>query len=218
MIWGLINMKLFELLSPGPGINKPLRIQIAGIIKFVQKNCSIALDEMLATGKYLLRGTREDNQTVFIGQSRTDSSRLPADTPLITQSQVDDSLYQAGFKALRSNSIFCSSTIRTAREYGSPYAIFPVNGFEYTWSSKIFDLTGALDGCELPAEMALISDIRELPGKEFARKYEFHNSVDLKGALMSDNEIYIRGTYLAVKWAYLGDPHGTVVDVFGIER
>ena len=212
-------MHLMELFSAmQPGAEKPLKLKEKGIANFIIKNCSESLDAFQTAGAPLLRGLHGVAGLVFVGQSRTDSSRLPADTPLITQSQVDDSLYQAGFKALRSNSIFCSSTIRTAREYGSPYAIFPVNGFEYTWSSKIFDLTGALDGCELPAEMALISDIRELPGKEFARKYEFHNSVDLKGALMSDNEIYIRGTYLAVKWAYLGDPHGTVVDVFGIER
>ena len=59
----------------------------------------------------------------------------------VAQDVYDKSIAKAGFKALRSNSIFTSGDSSLAFGFGSSrYIIFPVNGFNFTWSHSKRDI------------------------------------------------------------------------------
>jgi hypothetical protein len=72
-----------------------------------------------------------------VGQSH--KKRKTKDTSSAIQTGVDKVLASKGFTALRHNSIFTSSRVEIASDYGIPYIIFPKNGFSFTWSPKIQD-------------------------------------------------------------------------------
>jgi len=139
-------MHLMELFSAmQPGAEKPLKLKEKGIANFIIKNCSESLDAFQTAGAPLLRGLHGVAGLVFVGQSRTDGSRRPVDVPIDIQRAFDKKLSAAGFTALRSNSIFCSSSIAVAENYGVPYVIFPINGFTYAWSSLTEDFQDDID-------------------------------------------------------------------------
>lgn len=45
-----------------------------------------------------------------------------------------------GFKARRDNSIFCTANQDTAQNYGTPFIVFPIGNFSFTWSPIIKDM------------------------------------------------------------------------------
>lgn len=101
-------------------------------------DCSESIVAMQEAKKFLYRGLNlAEEYDVFKGRSR--KNREAKDTSNKMQKAMDDLYMKAGFKALRSNSIFCSSEYNTAESYGDVYIIFPVNGFSFTWSPKIYD-------------------------------------------------------------------------------
>lgn len=96
------------------------------------------IDDIVA-GTFLFRGVKRYNNEIFYGQSR--ENRRPVDSPTLVHDQLSLAMLSAGLKATRSNSIFTSSALGTAHGYGAiKYVIFPVNGFNYTWSRKYRDL------------------------------------------------------------------------------
>lgn len=129
-------------------------------IPYLQSHCSDALKIFIKEKKFLYRGISEDASSqlgqVFIGHSP--KNRKPLDSTLASQVELDQMLQKAGFIALRNNSIFCTSLDDSAIEYGTPYIIFPVNGFKYTWSTKLADLVVS----QAKALVGLTSTIGEL--------------------------------------------------------
>ena len=77
---------------------------------------------------------QHNNAPYFIGNPRID--RWPKDTKQTIQIKVDEMLQKMGFTALRRNSIFATSDMLATISFGKMYAIFPLNGFTYTWSSR----------------------------------------------------------------------------------
>jgi hypothetical protein len=70
----------------------------------------------------------------FVGQSREDRRTKDSNS---SQTQVFDSaLANNGFKALRSNSVFVSSSPSVASDYGTIWVIFPFNGFDFTYTNR----------------------------------------------------------------------------------
>lgn len=67
--------------------------------------------------------------------------RKPRDSSNLVQTQIDDYLSANGFKALRGNSIFCTSSQGSAFEFGKVFVIFPIGHFDFTWNPKFDDLT-----------------------------------------------------------------------------
>lgn len=108
----------------------------AKYFSIIEKECSQFLVEMKKAKKLLYRGTN-NAADVFYGKPHI--KRRPTDTSPLIQLKVDKLLTAAGFKALRSNSIFASSSYGQAEEYGDVYIIFPKNGYSFTWSSKHYD-------------------------------------------------------------------------------
>jgi hypothetical protein len=106
----------------------------------LEKNAPESLAAVRQAGGFLYRGIQSKNATpdVFVARSRDD--RKPRDTAAATQQKVDELLAQAGFGALRSNSIFVSGGRSQASSYGMVHMIFPVTGAAITWNKNIYDL------------------------------------------------------------------------------
>jgi hypothetical protein len=104
-------------------------------LAFIDKNCQQFLKEMKKSKKLMFHGFKSDlnPNEIFIGKPRFD--REPSDTEKNHQDFLDKALTSNGFKALRSNSIFCSSSVNQTEDYGEVYIIFPLDGFSFTWST-----------------------------------------------------------------------------------
>lgn len=114
-----------------------------GIEEFVERikqECSEFLsyaEKSLPSLNLLYRGidkARGHPGEFFSGESPT--NRKPMSSSVIGQQMFDTALQQLGFTALRSNSIFVTSSIRQADTYGRIYMVFPINGFKYTYTAK----------------------------------------------------------------------------------
>jgi hypothetical protein len=105
---------------------------------YIEKTCGQYLKDVKETRKFLCRGQHDASQPVFIAHPRAD--REPKDSGKKASQQVDAALSASGFKALRSNSIFTSADYDQASNYGDVFAIFPKDGFSFTWSTKHDDL------------------------------------------------------------------------------
>ena len=85
-----------------------------------------------------MRGLSDTSAKAFVGRSW--NKREPKDSDAEAQALYDKILAKSGFKALRSNSIFTTTEIWQASEYGELYYIFPKNGFAYHWNKHNQDL------------------------------------------------------------------------------
>jgi hypothetical protein len=110
------------------------------IIQLVEQYCSSFIKEMKKSNNFLFRGmnslyskkkSSHKNQVVY-GKSLED--REPVDTSKVTQKLFDQVLSQAGFKAIRGNSIFCTSDYDHAEGFGDLHIIFPKNGYNFTYA------------------------------------------------------------------------------------
>jgi hypothetical protein len=184
------------------------------IIDTLKAECSDSLDAMRSVGKFLYRGVKVgganvgsvwkprhlqgNSPTIFKSSSR--DNRRPMDTPNQIQNMIDGALREYGFTALRSNSIFCSGYKAAAINYGVPYLIFPVDGFDFTWSKRFVDLYS-----DVVDSIMGDDDNRE----KFFRQFEYdpgewvfdiakYNNAGFSSALESNHEIMIRGEYYAI--------------------
>lgn len=167
--------------------------------KFVS-DCSESIKAMQTANKLLYRGVRNkaNMPEIFVGSSRKD--RKPLDSGQKMQGVFDQVLADKGFIALRSNSIFCTSMYEFAVGYGPVYAIFPVNGFKFTWSSEVDDLTEFMYNRNIEFTHEMTSYMQTHP--DFVRSYKQDNLVS---ALYSENEIFINGQYYAFRNRIVGD-------------
>ena len=109
--------------------------ELADIIK---KKCSKYL-ESVQPGQFLWHGTSSKTKDmVYASKSR--AVRIPVDSDKFITSLFDKALNEHGFIATRSNSIFVIGDKNAAEEYGTLYAIFPINGFNFTWSMSHNDV------------------------------------------------------------------------------
>ena len=100
----------------------------------IEPNCSEALREFRSIKKVLYRGIRNAPAYEFIAKSRED--RLPLDSSRASQDLFDEILIKLGMSAIRSNSIFSTTNISQASNYGRLYVIIPVNGFNFTYTKE----------------------------------------------------------------------------------
>jgi hypothetical protein len=184
-------MRLFEfdiqkILAPGN--MKSLSKNEKYLCNLIHKHCSDALTAMKSTGKFLYHGS--DNHDMghnkaIVGHTNVD--RQPKDIDIFAQKVIDSKLAAAGFKALRANSIFCTGSESQAHTYGSLFYIFPINGFNFTWSPLTHDL--------------LLDINKVISEKDFITKLEFKKT-DFADAILSRNEIYINGKFIAISRDY----------------
>ncbi len=187
------------------------------LIPYIQKNCSDILKIYRKADDILLRGV-DYSSNAFKSSSPT--NRTPLDTDTNFQRLIDNKLKEAGFSALRSNSIFCTGSQGQAINYGYTYLIFPINGFTYTWCPTD-DLTNEYDLNSSIWNLAYIYyqnknlethisknvglqffyDLKILSPQQFIKKYHFNNK-HLLTALNEKYEVYIHGKYVAINYNY----------------
>lgn len=209
-------MRLFEFLKPGEIQDNILDHD--KLREFIIHNCSDFLKE--AKGKLLRRGIKS-NKDIFLGRSR--NNREPSATDAEASKLIDEKLSSAGFIALRSNSIFCSAS-EQINEFGKEYIIYPINGYSFTWSLQIRDLTRTLGLTTKAIELYKDNDFRLWPDQDYAKRLLTKTSNSLKNleilspieyvehyrfrkdhmiaALNSGNEILINGSYVAIRFEY----------------
>jgi hypothetical protein len=157
--------------------------------------------------KYLYRGLDiKNSKLVLLGKSNDE--RLPKDTPVNVQIAIDKRLSEAGFTALRGNSIFCTPNLYTAQAYAVPisnvFVIFPINGFSFTYNSFALDLytyyglKGQLDRTDQISNFMRELNDDNISSKIFCSRYGFMNT-DLGYGISKLREIYINGKYIALK-------------------
>ena len=101
--------------------------------KLIIPHCSEILKIYSLSNKVLYRGIENQVSTIFRGTSRID--RKPRDSYLMLSELFELGLKHLGMTALRSNSIFAISDEEIAKNFGNQtFIIFPINGFEYTWT------------------------------------------------------------------------------------
>lgn len=107
--------------------------KITEIANKIKSECSSFLKAYeLQKGKFIFRGIKS-SEPILIKNIRTD--RLPIDTPLDLHQEYDKVFKKLGLKATRSNSIFCSANLNTAKDWGAAYIIFVKDG----WVGTVFD-------------------------------------------------------------------------------
>lgn len=110
---------------------KDMSVYEKSMTRFIKKHCGQILDIYRSTNKFLYRGMAHIDRDILLG--KTPINRPSVDTPNGVHRQLNHVLRCAGFKALRSNCIFCTSERSCTKMYGNPYIIFPVDGFSYMW-------------------------------------------------------------------------------------
>jgi hypothetical protein len=148
--------------------------ELVNCMSMIKRDCSEALNEMKRADNFLYRGLRmsqyqEGMPNIFVGKPR--ENRKAKDSATDVQEKFDNLLKEAGFQALRSNSIFCSGNKSQASGYGEMYCIFPKNGYACTWSPKFSDLYSDL-----------LSGLKY--GKGFASLFQSEEYNDLKSSLI----------------------------------
>ena len=100
----------------------------------LETECSEFLQSMQQAGKLLFRGTRDEDYQ-FEGRSRLD--RRPKDSNPAISETFDQMLSELGVQALRSTSIYTTTSRSFATGYGyNLYMIFPKNGFNFLQTNK----------------------------------------------------------------------------------
>lgn len=113
------------------------------------------------------------------------------------QQIIDNIFVEAGCSALRSNSTFVTSNIMSSRNFGDAYIIFPINGFEYTWTN-IEDITE-----DEVSDMSLATFEKpffQLSDEEKLELLDPRANVDIDQAIVSGKEIMIHGPWYAVRY------------------
>ena len=132
----------------------------AKVYKFldgIKNKCSQSVQAMQQAGTMLFRGTSNIGN-LYIGKPI--ENRRTMTSSRSAQKVYDETIAKAGFKALRGNSIFTSGSLDLASGFGSSkYMIFPVNGFDFTWSETRRDIV--IGDSDLPTwrDLDLIKNI-----------------------------------------------------------
>lgn len=105
--------------------------QLADII---ETNCGQMLSVYRKTNKILWCRIHNVNESAVIMNIRPD--RLPVEMPLKAHYRLKKVFDYLGLKANRSNSIFCTTNMQTAGDWGKPFVIFVRDGWVGTvWQS-----------------------------------------------------------------------------------
>jgi hypothetical protein len=116
------------------GLSARSKNQLDDILYTVESHCRLYLRQVNLTTKWLYRGM-DGAKVAFIGRSR--DNRRTRDSNSMLQPLFDQQLQECGMSALRSNSIFATSDLGHATEFGDIYIIFPIdNRYKYTYTNQ----------------------------------------------------------------------------------
>lgn len=182
------------------------------MVAYIKQNCGQILELYHTIPERMYRNAKMGNVGFFITNSP--ENRTPVDTPPNLQHDVDYALHEAGFRALRSNSIFVLG-VPPLYKFGEQYIIFPEDNFEFTWSIEFMDFANIFYDFNLqpgkninyeeimydedlePTFGEFLNDLLNLTPVEFAQAYKFRDD-NLEEALASRCEIYVHGRHVGV--------------------
>ena len=198
-----LKLDLIHKLKPGEQWKIPSSntAKISGVIDFIRTNCSDFLKTAVQTKKFLYRGIKNEKREIFMGYPRENRPSIEGEYKTSQAKIADSYLQAAGFKALRSNSIFCNSGAFNAGGWGDVYLIFPVNGFSFGYS-KIHTCCTASD-YTFPFQQFDDDDFKG-QAEFFVRKNDMINT-DLKWAMNMGQDVWIHGPYIAMLEKYKTD-------------
>lgn len=191
-------MKINEIenLDPGQKVNIGSTYkEIGHYIDLIKTNCSEVLP-IIKTAGFLYRGIGHvsDLPLAYQGRSREDRRSLAGNG--YEQRVFNKIITQYGFKANRANSIFCSGDVEQAAVYGKTYIVFPINGFNFLWSTKLRDFMYHSDQFSEAAINAMQSADRERLIPAVIKHFGYRDD-DLSSAIIAQKEILINGSYYA---------------------
>jgi hypothetical protein len=196
-------MKINEILTE---YNQASIRNMDDVLDRIENECSEFLNE--SNNIPLYRGIRNSSKPFIYGESSNNEAFEHSGVEW--EILIDKKLKEMGFTALRSNSIYTTSDAQSASGYGPIYQVFPCDGYQFTWSSKIADLFTTFKVSEKSWEYysshvvpndktsELYVDLHELSAGEFITKYGY-STLNLEDALNSENEICIAGKYYALR-------------------
>ena len=188
-------------------INEIGSVRPPSITKEIMRNCRQIVQLYISqTDAFFYRGAKRSDSSY---KSVTIDDRKPRDTDRFTHDRMTTAMKETGLKAHRGNSIFVTSKFDIARGYaeeprpnkpkeGKVYMIFPVDGFAYSWSPKVYDLYGAmLDG---RIDLELDDTYGGSDADNFIRQVKKlgYKSTDLEKALRLNCEVMIKGRYYGI--------------------
>lgn len=174
-------MRLFEVEQP----------DIYNIKQKIEKDCKPFLDQVGDMHHYALyRGMLKKDQILELTVRQ---DRLPVTMNKQNHDVLVKVFKEAGYKANRNNSVFCTGNYQTAKEYGNVYQIFPIGDFSFTWNENVKDLFEWIYDHGFPERV-----------DAFVKSY--HNNKYLKEAIENGNEIMIAcEKYYAVHYNLTGE-------------
>ena len=170
----------------------------------IQQRCSQILHfyyeniEKNSKNVYFYHGTRQRNN-IPAYKAKAYSGRSPKDTNYRTHQMFSDWMDALGLVATRDNSMFMTSDFRQAHEdYGQPYIIFPVDGFDYAWSPNFKDMFADIGNDFLLKDTISKLDPDSLADmKWFEQTFDFQDT-GLERALWLGHEVMVTGEYYAI--------------------
>ena len=183
--------------------------------RLIIPNCKEILEMYVSSNALFYRGSSTRSSLVFRGSSRND--RRPRDSHLFFSELFELGLKELGMTALRSNSIFVTNKQMLANSFGEyTYIIFPIDGFEYTWTKHI-DITlnnrltflhnwansGVCDIIE-HAWTKHLNNILKKPFDNGSKSWIYDGTVlnlfnDVKSNLLKINDILISNNYTPIE-------------------
>lgn len=157
---------------------KPMLLDYPRIVQFIQENCQPYL-QANPNLRSLYRGV-PDGPMVFTKPVRP--NRRPRDSFRPVHNFMNLLIHKAGKTADRTNSVFAIGTkvdtdgtgTDMATYYGTPYVIFPIGNFHYTWSTEIKDFYVAWDPSKFhtPSRFNIFNDENKKRMPEFSNGRE----------------------------------------------
>jgi hypothetical protein len=189
---------------------------INDILPILKKSCNEYILSARQSGRFLYRGIDTERPIMLIDPP---PNRMPQGQSLTEQAMLDRILKMTGFTALRSNSRSCTTNPSDALEFGNLYLIFPMDGFSYTWSSRIADVGSNRllakrlhDWCPPKNSFSKSgSTPTQDEAERFIEEFEFHKD-NLPRAMDIGNEIIVKGRYYAISRYYI-DEISTYLDI-----
>lgn len=117
--------------------------------------------------------------TETITKVKVNKTRTPSNTHIRIHEAADLWFEKNfGFKA-RSQTVFCTSSLSTSKDYGFPFFVFPAGNFEILWSRKVKDLFMDLTESKI---IKIIKDV-DMPNSQAAELIDNKNEIN-------DKELY----------------------------
>ena len=121
------------------------------ILEYIRNNCKKYIKEYIRNDKLLWSGREKEEKFYNVKKIRKD--RQPKDTPEYIHNLLDEYFQNHHGIKLRSNSLFCYTSINDVYVYGTPHLICPIGEYETYYHPSVRDLFKQFKTLLLPEEI-----------------------------------------------------------------